>query len=53
MIRFYKRAQILVADLWACFEGEGYGYFHDIDTVTMFAGRDLHAESFAVDYADI
>jgi len=37
-IRFYKRAQILVADLWACFEGTGYGRFHDIDSITMFAG---------------
>ncbi|KAI4214933.1 MAG: hypothetical protein LQ351_002648 [Letrouitia transgressa] len=36
-VRFYKRAQILVADLWACFEGGGYGEFHDIDTITMFA----------------
>lgn len=36
-IRFHKRAQIFVADLWACFEGQGYGYFHDINTVTMFA----------------
>lgn len=36
-IRFYKRAQILVADLWACFEGTSYGAFHDIDTITMFA----------------
>ena len=34
----YKRAQILVADLWACFEGKGYGYFEDIDKITMFAG---------------
>lgn len=38
-VRFQKRAQILVADLWACFEGEGHGYFHDIDQVTMFAGE--------------
>ena len=36
-IRFHKRAQILVADLWACFEGESFGYFHDIDQITMFA----------------
>lgn len=33
----YKRAQILIADIWACFEGQGYGEFHDIDTITMFA----------------
>ncbi|KAL8672400.1 MAG: hypothetical protein Q9168_003139 [Polycauliona sp. 1 TL-2023] len=36
-INFYKRAQILVADLWACFEGQDHGCFHDIDTITMFA----------------
>ncbi|GAD95248.1 hypothetical protein AOR_1_390144 [Paecilomyces variotii No. 5] len=36
-VRLYKRAQILVADLWACFEGQGYGEFHDIDKITMFA----------------
>ena len=38
-VRFYKRAQILAADLWACFEGEGYGRFDDIDKITMFAGK--------------
>jgi hypothetical protein len=37
MIRLMKRAQILVADLWACFNGESYGEFHDIDKITMFA----------------
>ncbi|KAL2870669.1 queuosine 5'-phosphate N-glycosylase/hydrolase [Aspergillus lucknowensis] len=36
-VRLYKRAQILVADLWACFNGEDYGEFHDIDKITMFA----------------
>ncbi|KAK4228898.1 hypothetical protein QBC38DRAFT_131431 [Podospora fimiseda] len=36
-IRLLKRAQILVADLWACFEGKGYGEFRDIDKITMFA----------------
>lgn len=36
-----KRAQIFVADLWAAFEGEGYGEFHDIDQITMFAGKFL------------
>ncbi|KAL2847711.1 hypothetical protein BJX68DRAFT_239634 [Aspergillus pseudodeflectus] len=36
-VRLYKRAQILVADIWACFNGEGYGEFHDIDKITMFA----------------
>lgn len=33
----HKRAQILVADIWACFGGQSYGLFHDIDHVTMFA----------------
>lgn len=37
-VRFYKRAQILVADIWACFQGEDYGEFYDIDKITMFAG---------------
>jgi hypothetical protein len=36
-VRFLKRAQIVVADLWACFDGTGYGKFHDIDKITMFA----------------
>ncbi|KAL9593582.1 MAG: hypothetical protein Q9219_007487 [cf. Caloplaca sp. 3 TL-2023] len=36
-IHFHKRAQIFVADLWACFEGRSFGSFHDIDTITMFA----------------
>ncbi|KAF2032511.1 hypothetical protein EK21DRAFT_87103 [Setomelanomma holmii] len=36
-VRFLKRAQILVADLWAAFDGEGYGEFNDIDKITMFA----------------
>lgn len=35
-VRFYKRAQILVADLWACFEGQSYGSFEDISTLTIF-----------------
>lgn len=37
-VRFLKRAQIFVADLWAAFEGESYGGFNDIDKITMFAG---------------
>lgn len=37
-VRLYKRAQILVADLWACFNGASYGTFTDIDSaLTMFA----------------
>jgi hypothetical protein len=39
-VRIHKRAQILVADLWACFEGEGYGRFDDVSEVTMFAGKE-------------
>lgn len=34
---FHKRAQILIADMWACFENTGLGEFLDIDTITMFA----------------
>ncbi|XP_047311506.1 queuosine salvage protein-like [Impatiens glandulifera] len=33
----YKRAQIFAADLWGAFKGKGYGEFHDITKVTMFA----------------
>ncbi|EAU37324.1 conserved hypothetical protein [Aspergillus terreus NIH2624] len=36
-VRFYKRAQILIADLWACFNGQSFGEFRDIDKITMFA----------------
>jgi hypothetical protein len=37
-VHFHKRAQILVADTWACFNGAAYGIFHDIDdAITMFA----------------
>jgi Potential Queuosine, Q, salvage protein family len=36
-VRFLKRAQIFVADLWACFENQSYGDFYDIDKITMFA----------------
>ncbi|KAJ3370891.1 hypothetical protein HDU91_005764, partial [Kappamyces sp. JEL0680] len=34
---FHKRAQIFVADLWACFDGQGLGAFDDINQITMFA----------------
>ena len=33
----YKRAQIVVADIWACCKGEGYGTFRDISSITTFA----------------
>lgn len=36
-VSILKRAQILVGELWACFNGEGFGKFEDIDTITMFA----------------
>eukprot|EP00118_Oscarella_pearsei_P026350 m.309803 g.309803 ORF g.309803 m.309803 type:complete len:341 (+) comp47880_c0_seq1:132-1154(+) len=36
-VLFYKRAQILVADLWSFFNQRGLGEFHDIGTITMFA----------------
>lgn len=36
-VTFLKRAQILVADVWACFEGDGWGRFEDIDQLTIFA----------------
>lgn len=37
IIYFYKRVQILCADIWACFDGQGFGKFDDISTITMFA----------------
>ena len=45
-VSFYKRAQILVADIWACFEGKDYGEFHDIDTITMFADYRLVVQTY-------
>ena len=33
----YKRAQILVGDLWGAFGGKGMGKFDDIHTLTTFA----------------
>lgn len=36
-VALYKRAQILVADLWNFFGGEGWGELRDIDKITMFA----------------
>src|SRR6218665_56305 len=37
VVAIYKRAQILVADIWACCGGQGIGTFTDIDTLTAFA----------------
>lgn len=36
-IFLYKRAQIFAADLWGAFKGQGYGNFHDISSLTIFA----------------
>lgn len=36
-VAIYKRAQILIGDIWACFNNEGIGEFKDIDEITMFA----------------
>ncbi|KAI9206437.1 UPF0553 protein C9orf64-like protein [Polychytrium aggregatum] len=36
-VQIYKRAQILIADIWACFDGQSFGRFDDIDEITMFA----------------
>ncbi|KAJ2940720.1 hypothetical protein O0L34_g14831 [Tuta absoluta] len=36
-VSLYKRAQILVADLWNFFGGKGWGEFGDIEQLTMFA----------------
>lgn len=36
-VGLYKRAQILVGDIWGCCEGQGLGEFTDINTITMFA----------------
>ncbi|KAH8548955.1 hypothetical protein BGW37DRAFT_160671 [Umbelopsis sp. PMI_123] len=36
-VQIFKRAQILIADIWACFDGQGLGHFEDIDKITMFA----------------
>jgi hypothetical protein len=38
-VRFLKRAQIFVADLWAAFNSASYGEFYDIGHITMFAGE--------------
>lgn len=35
-VQFHKRVQILIADIWACFENTGYGQFVNIQELTMF-----------------
>src|SRR5579863_2494966 len=37
IVRFYKRAQICVADIRGAFDGEGWGAFSDFDQLTAFA----------------
>ena len=37
LVLILKRAQILVADIWGCYQGQGLGQFDDIDELTMFA----------------
>ena len=36
-ILFYKRAQIIAADLSLAFQGRGWGHFKDLDQMTIFA----------------
>ncbi|XP_046408443.1 queuosine salvage protein isoform X2 [Ischnura elegans] len=36
-VSFYKRAQILVGDIWLLYDGKGLGEFSDIDELTVFA----------------
>src|SRR5262249_15123838 len=36
-VRFYKRAQILAADLHGAFAGQGLGAFDDLEILTAFA----------------
>ncbi|KAM5153145.1 queuosine 5'-phosphate N-glycosylase/hydrolase-like [Mantella aurantiaca] len=36
-VAIYKRAQILVGDVWGVLEGKGDGCFNDIEKITMFA----------------
>ena len=36
-VSFYKRAQVLISDIWTCMRGKGLGEFHDMQQITMFA----------------
>jgi len=40
-VLFHKRAQILCADLWGTFGGEGPGALHDLEWMTAFADYKL------------
>lgn len=52
---FFKRAQILVADIWACFASEKAIVFRDISLLTMFADYrvpQILAWLGAIEYSD-
>lgn len=36
-VKIYKRVQILAADIWMLYRGNGFGAFVDIDKLTIFA----------------
>jgi hypothetical protein len=36
-VPFYKRAQLMAADLWVAFGGRGPGHFDDLERLTIFA----------------
>jgi hypothetical protein len=40
-VRFLKRAQICASDVHGSFRGEGWGRFHDLDQLTVFADYKL------------
>ena len=40
-VRFFKRAQIVVTDLWGSFGGKDWGEFENIDALTAFADYKL------------
>ncbi len=40
-VRFFKRAQIVVTDLWGAFGGKDWGAFENIDQLTAFADYKL------------
>ncbi len=40
-VRFFKRAQICVADLFGSFSGKSWGRFYDLDKLTAFADYKL------------
>ncbi|MBI3273804.1 MAG: hypothetical protein HYZ69_01535 [Candidatus Colwellbacteria bacterium] len=54
---FLKRAQLLIADIWSAFGGEGIGHFQDIEYLTAFADykipQILHSKKYfgALEYA--